>query len=228
MVLAEGGIRTRGTTASGTCCGWILQQLQTHLPPWLAAALSLKNNHFTLPSNRLSKNSIEVWRFNASRPHGEAGYRDQDLCDRSTQKSLGISVPLSRMPEADVRQRLPGGEEFVTAAPDRDRACPFVTLPGRAHVRVNSARRVMISHACPSISRIAHGPLTPGATHRPRDRRRATLAPVDVSRPSSPRSCVRCRRITSRPSDAHLIEQYAQAIVLARRASSRAVLLEDR
>ena len=28
---------------------------------------------------------------------------------------------LSRMPEADVRQRLPGGEEFVTAAPDRDR-----------------------------------------------------------------------------------------------------------
>ena len=54
----------------------------------------LKNNHFTLPSNRLSKNSIEVWRFNASRPHGEAGYRDQDLCDRSTQKSLGISVLL--------------------------------------------------------------------------------------------------------------------------------------
>ena len=102
------GIRTRGTTASGTCCAWILQQLQTHLPPWLTAAHSLKNNHFTLPSNRLSKNSIEM-AFRCSETTWRSWLQGSTVALRSRSASL---FSLSRMPEADVRQRLPGGRNL--------------------------------------------------------------------------------------------------------------------
>ena len=72
------GIRTLGTTDTGTCYTWIPRQLRAHLLPLNAASASSRsseNNTSKMPSDRLSCETVSWWCFKCLETPCDGRYR---------------------------------------------------------------------------------------------------------------------------------------------------------